>query len=816
MRGTRSGPPRCVRPGDPFRDGSEFGARTGLDLRYGRGAQFTLDATTFVAEPSAESSDLRGRTDLRGRRAAVAVRCRGFPPIDPTDREGVAMPNRSLIRLTLLALSAVLFQPLHLQAQSFTLEQVRDYPFPTDLVASPTGARIAWVFNEAGVRNVYVAEAPDWSARRLTSYPEDDGQEITQLAFSPDGGRVIYVRGGDHGSNWEAPPPVPTSSPIQPSVGIWSVAVSGGPPRLLAEGDAPAMSWKGDVAFEKSGAIWVVPSDGSRPAARLFAERGGSSDPVWSPDGSKLAFVSQRGDHAFIGVFADSAHPIRWLAPSTNRDGMPRWSPDGRRIAFVRRPGAGGAPDDWMHPPPSRWSIFAADVDSGDGREVWRSPTDSDRGSYPTTEGQANLQWATGDRIVFLADLDGWPHLYSVPVAGGAPLLLTPHAGMAEYITLSRDRRFLLFAGNMGDGEQDIERRHVFRVPVDRPALENLTPGAGNEWTPVATGDLQWISWLGGDARRPSIPHVAPAGGGRAVAIGEDRIPAAFPVDGLVTPRAVTFRAEDGVEVHADLFEPPADAPRDVVQNGRRPAAIFIHGGPPRQMLLGWHYSYYYANAYAVNQYLASRGFVVLSVNYRLGIGYGHEFHHPDSAGARGASEYRDIVAAGRYLAGLSQVDPKRIGLWGGSYGGFLTAMGLARNSELFAAGSDLHGVHDFTADGGGRYGRGEWRYEMPDRELARRAEIAWRSSPIAYVETWRSPVLLIQGDDDRNVRFHQTVDLARRLEAHGVDVEEIVIPDEIHDFLRHESWLLADKATADYLVRKLGGAAATATHRRN
>jgi dipeptidyl aminopeptidase/acylaminoacyl peptidase len=141
--------------------------------------------------------------------------------------------------------------------------------------------------------------------------------------------------------------------------------------------------------------------------------------------------------------------------------------------------------------------------------------------------------------------------------------------------------------------------------------------------------------------------------------------------------------------------------------------------------------------------------------------------------------------------------------------------MGLARNSELFAAGSDLHGVHDFTADGGGRYGRGDWRFEITDRELARRAEIAWRSSPVAYVDTWRSPVLLIHGDDDRNVRFHQTVDLARRLEARNVDVEEIVIPDEIHDFLRHESWLLADRATADYLVRKLGGGATAATHQR-
>jgi dipeptidyl aminopeptidase/acylaminoacyl peptidase len=192
-------------------------------------------------------------------------------------------------------------------------------------------------------------------------------------------------------------------------------------------------------------------------------------------------------------------------------------------------------------------------------------------------------------------------------------------------------------------------------------------------------------------------------------------------------------------------------------------------------------------------------------VNYRLGIGYGHDFHHPDDAGVRGASEYRDIEAAGRYLADLPQVDPARIGLWGGSYGGYLTALGLGRNSDLFATGVDLHGVHDFTVNGGRRFGRGEWRYELGEEELQRRAEVAWKSSPVAWVGTWRSPVLLIQGDDDRNVDFHQTVDLAQRLRAQGVPFEEIVIPDEIHDFLRHASWIEADSATATWFDRQFG-----------
>ena len=120
-------------------------------------------------------------------------------------------------------------------------------------------------------------------------------------------------------------------------------------------------------------------------------------------------------------------------------------------------------------------------------------------------------------------------------------------------------------------------------------------------------------------------------------------MPAAFPSAQLVTPEPVTFRASDGVEVHGQLFKTAGGA-------AKRPALVYVHGGPPRQMLLGWHYMGYYANDYATNQYLASRGFIVLSVNYRLGIGYGHAFHFAERAGARGASEYLDVVAGGKFL----------------------------------------------------------------------------------------------------------------------------------------------------------------------
>ena len=125
---------------------------------------------------------------------------------------------------------------------------------------------------------------------------------------------------------------------------MWSVPFEGGEPKLLGEGDRPALSPRGDVvAFEKERQVWSAPLDGSAPAKKLFTTRGENGGVEWAPDGSRFAFVSKRDAHALVGVYQDEATPIRWIAPSTSRDSSPRFSPDGKRLVFVRRPGTGGA-----------------------------------------------------------------------------------------------------------------------------------------------------------------------------------------------------------------------------------------------------------------------------------------------------------------------------------------------------------------------------------------------------------------------------------------------------------------------------------------
>ena len=637
--------------------------------------------------------------------------------------------------------------------------------------------------------------------RQITHYASDDGQELTQLTFSPDGGKLLYVRGGDHDANWPAEghlAPDPSEGVEEPIVTIWSAPLSGGAPVKIAEGDAPAISAKGQLAYIKDNQVWTAAIDGSGKPEKLFFDRGHDSDLQWSPDGTRLAFVSRRGDHGFIGLYAGKDKPLSYLAPSTSRDSSPLWSPDGARIAFVRNQGEGGAPEPISVETPEPWSIWVADAATGAGHMAWASPKTID-GSFPHVAGGANLHWAAGDRLVFLSEIDNWPHLYSVSATGGPATLLTPGAFMVEHVVESRDRRFMVYDANTGTTKDDDDRRHIFRVSVDKADAKALTSGEDLQMVPVTASADAVAYTAAGPGAPPSVAVVSLDGTSRKP-LSPPLTAADFPADKFVTPKSVAFTAADGTVVHGQLFERPGGG----VQ---KPGIIFVHGGPPRQMLLGWSYMDYYSNAYAVNQYLAAHGFVVLSVNYRLGIGYGRAFQHPANAGFRGGAEYQDVVAGAKYLQKVAGVDAAKIGIWGGSYGGYLTAMALSRNSDIFKAGVDLHGVHDWSKQLGHELGQPPIQYEQGDR--AKAMELAWTSSPDSTVSTWKSPVLLIQGDDDRNVDFQQTVDLARRLEAQGTPFEEMVIPNEIHGFLRHEAWLKADKATADFFQRQFYGGGA-------
>lgn len=697
----------------------------------------------------------------------------------------------------------------------FTVEQVLSSPHPSWLVAAPTGGRVAWVFNQQGTRNVWVASPPEWRGRPVTDFgdgersPADDGEEIGSIAWSPAAEKIAFVRGGPRNAAGELPNAFGFATGVQRA--IWTVDLAEGAIEKVGPGSSPLWLDDETLLFVRGGDLFrrslragdeeaaADTEEVSFVETKILSIRGGLSNLRLSPDRSKLAFVSARGSHSFVGLLylEDAAARVRYLDPSVDRDTSPVFSPDGSQIAFLRlppmiqpeifTPQREGAP----------WSIRVVDLSSDSAREVFRAAPG--RGSvFRGVVASDQLTWTRDGHLIFPWERDGWTHLYSVPVSRPAAnreaVLLTPGGFEVEYVAPTADGSGVLFSSN----QDDIDRRHLWTVG-GAGSPRALTPGEGIENAPVALRGEQAgaIAFVAADGRRPLEPRIRFADGTqRPLAPGS--LPASFPLTRMIEPEQVIFTATDGMKIHGQLFVPEGAAPE-----GGRPGVLFLHGGSRRHMMLGWHDSGYYHNSYAFHQLLASRGVVVLSVNYRSGIGYGLEFREALDYGAAGGSELRDVLGAALYLRSRDDIDPDRIGLWGGSYGGYLTAMGLTRASDLFAAGVDIHGVHDWNVT---------IRNFIPSYEPLREPEfarLAYESSPMAQVEDWRSPVLLVHGDDDRNVPFSETVTLVEKLRELGVEHELMVIPDEVHSFLRHEHWVAIFERAADFFEEHLAAAAA-------
>lgn len=632
-------------------------------------------------------------------------------------------------------------------------------PYANGLAGAAQAPRIAWVERRAGVRNIMVSDHGQ-APRRLTHYTRDDGTDLWGLVLTPDGRSLAYVEGGDP----EYPNDAPPNAGQATFAGKETVHLIGpsGHDTVMGEGHSPAFSPDGTfLAFSRGGTLMIART-GAMPAA-AFTTPGAITGLRWSPDGRHIAVEVDRGSHGVIALWdaGAKASSLTFIPPALSNDRQPVFSPDGKSVAFFR------TQDPILGTDPQKgrfWSIHVHDLASGAEHTVWTAP--AGKGSrFAAPEGSVPY-WAADGRLLFPWEGSGWMRICALPMTGqGAPDCLTPDGAEVSAYQLSQDGKTLLYTSNSGDLDQ---WRAWSRPVAGNGAAVALTPGNDEISTLVTAGaDIAVMATSVTQTAHPVVLE-----NGHALSPVTPALPEGI---AFVTPQDVRFHSADGLDLHGQLFTPPDDTAR------RHPALVFVHGGPERQMLPAFNAMGYYSNAYLMNQTLASQGYVVLSVNYRSGSGYGEAFRNAPDTGRAGASEYRDVQAAAAYLQARDDVDTHRIGIWGGSWGGYLTGLALARNSDVFAAGVDFHGVHDMTEpDHPG----------LSPQQNRDAHEQEWRSSPIADIGHWRAPVLLVHGDDDRNVEFEQSTLLARMLTAQGVPYEDHVFPGERHAFLRTQDWL--------------------------
>lgn len=667
--------------------------------------------------------------------------------------------------------------------ERYTMADALAAPFIHPPVPSADGHVIAYIAREGRDRNIYRLRLGE-SARRWVNHPNDDGRDLKELAVSHTGAAIAYVRGDSHNRQGDAPNP--NSLPDLPQQQVWLMADSDPAPRLLAAGHSPLFTPDSRWLLWQAQGNWRAVSLGwqkgrlvsvGEPLEFLTGERDGLR---FSPDGRKVAYL--RGDSIEV---LDLATRIAVAIPrDTQVDSGPVWSPDSKRLVYRRESAdsPGLTRNDcgvyrYCGPMVSAqpWSLWVVDVANLQPRQIWQAEPGIgsvyyglDQALSPGQFGD-QLFWSTDNRIGFVWERDGWRHLYAVSADGGKATLLTPGDGEVETATLSLDRKTLIYATNIGD----LGRRHLFSVGFDGSPPQRLTSGDSSQWSPTTLfdGRLAYIDAGWAEAARVRIRTAA----GVTSSVSLPEVPASFPKTQLVRPELVEFSAADGQPAFGQLFVPTQSTGC---------AIVYAHGGIRRQMLPGLHYKEVYQHLYLMNQYLASRGCVVLSVAYRSSLMRGQAYRNAPGWGFSANSELQDFLGAATFLKARKDVGAERgVGIYGLSWGGYVTALALAKHSDVFTVGFDMAGVHTATDSLGQAH------------------------SAVAHVEHWKSPVYLVHGDDDLNVDINESIELARNLQRTRPDVlvKQRLVPGHTHDLNQsHEQLVDIYTEGSDFLLQHL------------
>eukprot|EP01114_Cavostelium_apophysatum_P013210 TRINITY_DN3142_c0_g1_i1.p1 TRINITY_DN3142_c0_g1~~TRINITY_DN3142_c0_g1_i1.p1 ORF type:complete len:763 (+),score=142.71 TRINITY_DN3142_c0_g1_i1:231-2291(+) len=679
------------------------------------------------------------------------------------------------------------------------------FTFIDNLVSYPSLSRLAWVQTDRGVANIWVAEGPDYEATQCTKFTLDENLNLNTVLFSTDGDYIWF--NAQLSDNANAAGEIFPRQPTYYYTDFSCTQLEAGPAGMLVQ----AVSPKGATVKDSSNVYEVTTTDGS--STTLFSYNAGFESPSdfsWSPDGNTLVFTSYRGDHNVIGLWQRNSQFIQYLAPSFEQDATPVWSPDGSMVAWLRfyehdQPNA--------RPILTEFFIVVYEIATGDSAIIYTDDTVGWAETYGF--GERQMVWFDDKTIIFPCETSGWLHVCSVLLDGTVTELVNGDCEVQDYITTED----YIYVSHNCDNIDTLSIAQIDMSDMTNVSLYqwdlNVVGGMSDQGYGMAQVGADGLAYIRSTWNMSTHVVVWSENDPDSLNIISKNMPYSAP---LVVPQNHIWPAidESDFEIHSQVFLPP-----DFDSSSTYPAVVFTHGGPMRQMYNAFHYCIDYAQLYAENQHFANNGFVVISVNYRMGVGYGKLFRDCPNCGMWGAAEYNDVLGGALYLKSFDWINPSSIGIYGLSYGGLNTLQALGRNPDVFSAGVANAPVYNWITEG--RFdGDPYFTYNPtlpdnlaygPEANLAtdqwtslvdENIRAAYWSSPIAYISNYSCPVLVIQGDSDANVDVQESIGLIHSLGSLNKPVTSMMFPNERHGLGLYSNELIVATATYEWMVSQL------------